>query len=888
MDNSFTMEGPLSKWTNLVNGWQYRWFVLDISLGVLSYYTSKEKMMRGDRRGCVKLKNAQVGIDDEDDSTFTITVDHKTFHFQARDSDERQKWLDALQEARDLHTQNYALLNQTNRLLEHPCCLSEFDRRIVEADAYLQILIDQHEQLVSHLPSSDECRPEIVGAVTLRMQRLIELVKKTIVCLQFARGTVTASYRIPINSSDAFISDGVDVQRSIHFDQFAASNCGSSLRKKDYDLKAPTTHQTFAYSRSGEGDGENTFLTCQESLYGASPVMPKPPSRKHSARNSRRLEKGKIHKRPSSTTESSIECTSISSNVENQTAISSSLPTGGIIIKGNFDILDSPSLNYQPLSISRMPVRSYSSSDDDRAPLDQEEDDEEFFDTQEDISATCTLSNSPHPMKDSTNMNTNIHSNPIAPVTKTGRYRVSQSSANNQSDLSSDDVFDELYDDENEEELGSVQSHGSVITHLLSQLRIGMDLTRITLPTFILERRSTLEMYADFLAHADLWAVIPDAPTPRDRMVACLRWYLSAFHAGRRSSVAKKPYNPTLGEIFRCYWPVSIESGKESTTSSGNQRTDLCHSGPVPWAPVDSVVFLAEQVSHHPPISAFYAEHVNKRIAVDGHLWTKSKFLGLSIAVEMVGSAVISLLSHDEEYVVTFPCGYGRNILTVPWIELGGKTSIICSKTGYVANIEFRTKPFYGGKKDSLRAEVFGPNDKKPFLTVEGEWNDKMWAKWSHGRNELFIDTRSLPTVKKHVLPRSRQAENESRRLWEEVTYNLKVGNIDAATDAKHRLEQRQRDLARMRRDSKNTWTPEHFRGEGENWIYRHPLIQRLNQSPNKSNVTESQNVISNLLSRSDKSVNMLPCDKPSTDFPQLSRATTSKILESTAEQSLK
>lgn len=43
--------------------------------------------MRGDRRGCVKLKNAQVGIDDEDDSTFTITVDHKTFHFQGNRTD---------------------------------------------------------------------------------------------------------------------------------------------------------------------------------------------------------------------------------------------------------------------------------------------------------------------------------------------------------------------------------------------------------------------------------------------------------------------------------------------------------------------------------------------------------------------------------------------------------------------------------------------------------------------------------------------------------------------------------------------------------------------------------------------------------------------------------
>lgn len=33
------MEGPLSKWTNLMNGWQYRWFVLDENIGLLSYYT---------------------------------------------------------------------------------------------------------------------------------------------------------------------------------------------------------------------------------------------------------------------------------------------------------------------------------------------------------------------------------------------------------------------------------------------------------------------------------------------------------------------------------------------------------------------------------------------------------------------------------------------------------------------------------------------------------------------------------------------------------------------------------------------------------------------------------------------------------------------------------
>lgn len=48
-----------------------------------------------------------------------------------------------------------------------------------------------------------------------------------------------------------------------------------------------------------------------------------------------------------------------------------------------------------------------------------------------------------------------------------------------------------------------MESHGSVVTHLLSQVKIGMDLTKVALPTFILERRSLLEMYADYFTHPD-------------------------------------------------------------------------------------------------------------------------------------------------------------------------------------------------------------------------------------------------------------------------------------------------------------------------------------------------------------------------------------------------
>jgi hypothetical protein len=46
-----------------------------------------------------------------------------------------------------------------------------------------------------------------------------------------------------------------------------------------------------------------------------------------------------------------------------------------------------------------------------------------------------------------------------------------------------------------------------------------MDLTKIVLPTFILERRSLLEMYADFFAHPDLFVEIPSKSTPEERMI---------------------------------------------------------------------------------------------------------------------------------------------------------------------------------------------------------------------------------------------------------------------------------------------------------------------------------------------------------------------------------
>ncbi|XP_072919123.1 oxysterol-binding protein-related protein 9 isoform X3 [Hemitrygon akajei] len=715
------MEGPLSKWTNVMKGWQYRWFVLDYNAGLLSYYTSKDKMMRGSRRGCVRLRGAVIGIDDEDDSTFTVTVDQKTFHFQARDADEREQWIHALEETILRHT-----LQLRGSEAGFVPSVQDFDKKLAEADAYLQILIDQLKLFDEKVKTcnDDEQRRKIENLKEVT-NNMVESIKHCIVLLQIAKSTIN-----PV--------DGV----------FQPNPLESAVIST-----MPT--QT---------------------------VLPPEPA-----------QLGKAEQRPSTLAVGSAvnAMGNHQTPTPNSTGSGQSAPTSSIT---------SPS--HVNLSPNTVPDFSYSSSED------------EFYDADEFYQSNS----SPKRCLDAKSPAVISHSNTGGSLKRPDTTEsLNSSMSNGTNDAELFDTHDER-DDEGEGE--SVEEHKSVIMHLLSQVRLGMDLTKVVLPTFILERRSLLEMYADFFAHPDLFVSIVDQTDPRDRMVQVVKWYLSAFHAGRKGSVAKKPYNPILGEIFKCHWivpEIEIEENAEPVAA-----------GPIPEASQNSVTFVAEQVSHHPPISAFYAECFSKKIQFNAHIWTKSKFLGMSIGVHNIGQGCVSLLDYDEHYILTFPNGYGRSILTVPWVELGGECNITCAKTGYNASIIFHTKPFYGGKKHRVTAEIFSPHDKKSFCSIEGEWNGAMYAKWSTGESSIFVDTKKMPIVKKKVRKLEDQDDFESRRLWKDVTYNLKIKDIDAATEAKHRLEERQRAEARERKENEVQWETRVFHEDGECWIYDYPLLKRL------------------------------------------------------------
>lgn len=150
---------------------------------------------------------------------------------------------------------------------------------------------------------------------------------------------------------------------------------------------------------------------------------------------------------------------------------------------------------------------------------------------------------------------------------------------------------------------------------------------QVVLPTFILEKRSLLEMYADFMSHPELFVTVTDGNSPEDRMIRFVEYYLTSFHEGRKGAIAKKPYNPIIGETFHCSWMVP--RGPEALQGEAEPPA----AAPEPY----QVRFVAEQVSHHPPVSGFYAECPERQMCVNTHVWTKSKFMGMSIGVSMIG-----------------------------------------------------------------------------------------------------------------------------------------------------------------------------------------------------------------------------------------------------------
>ncbi|KAJ7226124.1 hypothetical protein GGX14DRAFT_643018 [Mycena pura] len=338
------------------------------------------------------------------------------------------------------------------------------------------------------------------------------------------------------------------------------------------------------------------------------------------------------------------------------------------------------------------------------------------------------------------------------------------------------------------------ENEGSIVLSLISQLRVGMDLSRVTFPTFVLEPRSMLERITDFMSHPDLVFGADTCSDPEERFMRVLQYYLAGWHIKPKG--VKKPYNPVLGEFFRCRYDYP----------DGTQG-----------------FYVAEQVSHHPPISAFFYISPANRVQILGELRPKSKFLGNSVSTTMEGENRVTLLGSpdDGEYVITMPNMYARGILFGKMVlELGDQCTAKNEKNGLYADIEFKTKGFFSGTYNAIAGRV--RHNSTEVGEVSGRWSHAMEFRSSKtGKRQILYDAvkDGHKVVNKLVAPEDQQESNESRRLWQHLTRAIISKDMEAATDAKTNVENGQREQRRRLEESGEKHVPRFFRLHDGRWV---------------------------------------------------------------------
>ncbi|CAL8324243.1 unnamed protein product [Lota lota] len=381
-----------------------------------------------------------------------------------------------------------------------------------------------------------------------------------------------------------------------------------------------------------------------------------------------------------------------------------------------------------------------------------------------------------------------------------------------QDDLDPNETLRETpYMEQSHEELGEAgeaaqtetvsEENKSLIWTLLKQVRPGMDLSKVVLPTFILEPRSFLDKLSDYYYHADFLSQAAVEENAYNRMKQVVRWYISGFY--KKPKGLKKPYNPIIGETFRCMWL--------------HQETN------------SKTFYIAEQVSHHPPVSAFYVSNRKDGFCISGSILAKSKFYGNSLSAILDGEARLTFLNRGEDYVMNMPYAHCKGILYgTLTLELAGQITVACEKTGYSSQLEFKLKPFLGSS-DSVN-QISGKIrlGKEVLATLEGHWD-----------SEVFINDKKTGTLEpfwnptpelrqnrltRYTVPPEDQGEFECERLWQHVTRAINNKDQTEATNEKFLLEEAQRRGARERKVRGEEWSPALFEQDvlsGE-WHYRY------------------------------------------------------------------
>ncbi|KAM3520193.1 hypothetical protein NHJ13051_007016 [Beauveria bassiana] len=341
-------------------------------------------------------------------------------------------------------------------------------------------------------------------------------------------------------------------------------------------------------------------------------------------------------------------------------------------------------------------------------------------------------------------------------------------------------------------------SSGSWSAFLKSIASFNGDLSSLTAPPFILSSQSLTEFSSYWSTHPNILVAAASETDPAKRSMLVLKWFFSTLkhqYASRSEQFGneKKPLNPFLGELFLGSW--NDEAGKTTLVS--------------------------EQVSHHPPATAYCIRNDKTGVQLEGYNAQKATFHS-TIIVKQIGHAVLTIpigvTKEPEHYLITLPSLHIEGLIFgAPFVELDG-TSYITSSSGFSAKIDYSGKGWLSGKKNTVVGTITPTGKVKDVLyNVTGQWNEKLefysGAAKKNSKSTLIdeYDSTKAPQTELQLAPIEKQHPLESRRAWAKVAAGIQRGDMDTVSLEKGKIENAQRALRHKEMAEETAWKRRYF-----------------------------------------------------------------------------
>ncbi|XP_013857236.1 oxysterol-binding protein-related protein 2 [Austrofundulus limnaeus] len=391
---------------------------------------------------------------------------------------------------------------------------------------------------------------------------------------------------------------------------------------------------------------------------------------------------------------------------------------------------------------------------------------------------------------------------------------------------------------------------------------IGLELSKITMPIIFNEPLSFLQRISEYMEHTYLINRACSLSDSIQRMQAVAAFAVSAVAS--QWDRTGKPFNPLLGETYEL---IREELGFR---------------------------LVSEQVSHHPPVSAFHAESLAGDFVFHGSIYPKLKFWGKSVEAEPRGTITLELLKLNEAYTWSNPyCCVHNIILGKLWIEQYGTVEIVNHSTGEKCVLNFKPCGMFGKELHKVEGYI-QDKSKKKLCIIYGKWTECMWsvdpqAYEAHKKSEKKGDNQKTKKTEALGKPENDEADDmpevletvsvvpgstllwriESRPAHSVMMYNftnfamslnelepgmeatlaptdcrfrpdiraMENGNMDEASREKERLEEKQRAARKDRAKLNEEWRTRWFQmgtnpyTGSQDWIYSGGYFDRNYQN---------------------------------------------------------